>query len=355
MGTVKAGIIQSGYSSTSSRPEKSTANVCRYPKGIFKSEDQGESWNKWFDQTHGLTSVFINDLLIDPNKTKVIYAATQNGLFVSSEGGDLWKPVKDKVLKNKNIQTVQFSAANPNQLIISTKNSVYRNSADGDTLEKKWTDLPEDISSIITLKTDPEFIFIGTGKGFYKSFNGGLNWIKDKNKYLKRITTLAIDKKDNASIFLGSKKGLYFTKNSGDIWRDITPNKYNLTSEKFEKYIKLMSQREFQRYKLGIGPIKKILTTPVSSSINSLLLVASETDLFISKNNGTLWKIIDLGNSSKTVEQDHFKMNLSKLITEIHTGRFFGIYFYWLVNISSLAMIGLAFYGLIKLFPTSKN
>jgi photosystem II stability/assembly factor-like uncharacterized protein len=325
------------------------------PKGIFKSEDQGENWNKWFDQTHGLTSVFINDLLIDPNKTKVIYAATQNGLFVSSEGEDLWKPVKDKILKNKNIQTIQFSAANPNQLIISTKNSVYRNSADGDTIEKKWTDLPEDISSIITLKTDPEFIFIGTGKGFYKSFNGGLNWIKDKNKYLKRITTLAIDKKDNASIFLGSNKGLYFTKNSGDIWRDITPNKYNLTSEKFEKYIKLMSQREFQRYKLEIGPIKKILTTPVSSSINSLLLVASETDLFISKNNGTLWKIIDLGNSSKTVEQDHFKMNLSKLITEIHTGRFFGIYFYWLVNISSLTMIGLAFYGLIKLFPTSKN
>ena len=55
----------------------------------------------------GLTNVFINDLLIDPNKTKVIYAATQSGLFVSSEIEDLWRPVKDKVLKNKNIQTIQ--------------------------------------------------------------------------------------------------------------------------------------------------------------------------------------------------------------------------------------------------------
>ena len=352
---LKQGLFSQDIRALAIDPKNSQLMYAGTPKGIFKSEDQGESWNKWFDKAHGLTNVFINDLLIDPNKTKVIYAATQSGLFVSSGGGDLWRPVKDKILKNKNIQTIQFSAANPNQLIISTKNSIYRNSADGDIVEKKWIDLPKENLSIITLKTDPEFIFIGTGKGFYKSFNGGLNWIKDKNKYLKSINTLAIDKKDNASIFLGSNKGLFYTKNSGDIWRDITPNKYNLTSKKFEKHLSLMSQREFQRYKLGIGPIKKILTTPISSSINSLLLIASETDLFISKNNGTLWDIIDLGIASHAVEQDHFKMNLSKLITEIHTGRFFGAYFYWLVNISSLAMIGLAFYGLIKLFPTSKK
>jgi ligand-binding sensor domain-containing protein len=351
---LKQGLFSQDIRALAIDPKNSQLMYAGTPKGIFKSEDQGESWNKWFDKAHGLTNVFINDLLIDPNKTKVIYAATQSGLFVSSEREDLWRPVKDKVLKNKNIQTIQFSAAKPSQLIISTKNSVYRNSVDGDIVEKKWTDIPKEISSIITLKTDPEFIFIGTGKGFYKSFNGGLNWIKDKNKYLKNITTLAIDKQDNASIFLGSDKGLFYTKNSGDIWRDITPNKYNLTSEKFEKHLNSMSQREFQRYKLGIGPIKKILTAPISSSINSLLLIASETDLFISKNNGTLWDIIDLGSATHALEQDHFKMKLSKLIIEIHTGRFFGAYFYWLVNISSIAMIGLAFYGLIKLFPTSK-
>jgi ligand-binding sensor domain-containing protein len=351
---LKQGLFSQDIRALAIDPKNSQLMYAGTPKGIFKSEDQGESWNKWFDKAHGLTNVFINDLLIDPNKTKVIYAATQSGLFVSSEREDLWRPVKDKVLKNKNIQTIQFSAAKPSQLIISTKNSVYRNSVDGDIVEKKWTDIPKEISSIITLKTDPEFIFIGTGKGFYKSFNGGLNWIKDKNKYLKNITTLAIDKQDNASIFLGSDKGLFYTENSGDIWRDITPNKYNLTSEKFEKHLNSMSQREFQRYKLEIGPIKKILTTPISSSINSLLLIASETDLFISKNNGTLWDIIDLGSATHALEQDHFKMKLSKLIIEIHTGRFFGAYFYWLVNISSIAMIGLAFYGLIKLFPTSK-
>ena len=40
-------------------------------------------------------------------------------------------------------------------------------------------------------------------------------------------------------------------------------------------------------------------------------------------------------------------MDLGKLVTEIHTGRFFGTYFYWLVDIATIGMIGLAISGLM--------
>ena len=47
-------------------------------------------------------------------------------------------------------------------------------------------------------------------------------------------------------------------------------------------------------------------------------------------------------------------MDLSKLITEIHTGRFFGSYFYWLVDLASFGMIGLAVSGLMVVFYRKK-
>ena len=190
---------------------------------------------------------------------------------------------------------------------------------------------PYSISSVITLNTDPEFIFVGTKNGFYKSFNGGRNWIKDKNKNTKNIFSLAIDTKDNTGIFLTSTKGLFYSNNSGDTWLKITPHKKNLAKQG----------------KLEISQINKILSITASNNQASLLLAGSETGLFISKNNGALWSFINLGESGNTVSKKDFKMDLGKLVTEIHTGRFFGTYFYWLIDIATIGMIGLAISGLM--------
>ena len=343
----KQGLFSQDIQALAVDPKNPQLIYAGTPKGIFKSEDQGENWNEWFDQASGLTNVFINDLLIDPNQTETLYAATQEGLFVSYEGGDLWEPVENIITTDKNIQTVQFSASYPDQLIINTRNNIFRSTKNAKLWERKWTDIPKEISSIITLKTDPEFIFIGTKNGFYKSFNGGRNWIKDKNKNLKNIFSIATDKKNTPGIYLTSNKGLFYSNNSGDTWLGITPNENNLEKEE----------------KLEINQINTILAITPSNNHVPILLAGSETGLFISKNKGTLWSFVNLGESGNIVSKKDFKMDLGKLVTEIHTGRFFGSYFYWLVDIASIGMIGLAISGLmiisnrkkIKRLKLSKN
>ena len=327
----KKGLFNQDIRALAIDPKDSQLIYAGTPKGIFKSEDRGESWTEWFDQASGLTNTFINDLLIDPNQAETIYAATQAGLFVSHEGGDLWESTDNEILKNESIQSIQFSAAHPEQLIINSKKNIFRSTNDKKLWEKKWADIPKNISSIITIKTDPEFIFIGTEKGFYKSFNGGLNWLKDKNKNLKKIFSLAINTEDNSGIFLSSNKGLFYSINSGDTWLEITPNKRNLE----------------RKGRIEITKINKILATTASKSQASLLLVGSKTGLFISNNNGALWSFINLGDSSNTLSKNDFRMDLGKLVTEIHTGRFFGTYFYWVVDIATIGMIGLAISGLM--------
>ena len=334
---LKEGLFSQDIRVLAINPQDSQMIYAGTPKGIFKSEDQGDSWSEWFDEASGLTHVLINDLLINPNDTDTIYAATQGGLFVSHEEGEFWESVGNGIPSNQNVRTIRFSATYPDNIIIGTENGTFRSADGGKLWEKKWNNLPPDISSLITLNTDPEFIFVGTNKGFYKSFNGGLNWIKDSHKKLKEIYTLAVDSKEHSSIYLSAKKGLFFSHNGGDTWQEITPDKNNVQNLE----------------DVALMPINTIL--PIGGKTQpSLLFAGSEAGLFISKNNGTHWNFIDLGESGNTVSKENFKMDLSKLVTEIHTGRFLGSYFFWLVDLSSFGMIALAISGLMVVFYRGK-
>ena len=335
---LKQGLFSQNIRDLVVDPKDSQLIYAGTPKGIFKSEDQGENWNEWFDQSSGLANTLINELLINPKNTSTVYAATEGGLFVTNDDGDLWESVKSGIPKNENVRIIRFSAAHPDQLIVGTNNGVFKSSDGGQIWEKKWNDLPLGVSGLATLNTDPEFIFVGTRKGFYKSFNGGLNWIKDKHRGLKEIITLTIDSLDQTSIYLSSRKGLFYSENSGDVWKEITPHKNNIDGKK----------------EVVITSINTILPIVGSKAHKPILLAGSERGLFISENNGEIWKFINFGESGITVSKENFQMDLSKLITEIHTGRFFGSYFYWLVDLASFGMIALAISGLMIVFYRKK-
>jgi photosystem II stability/assembly factor-like uncharacterized protein len=58
----------------------------------FKSTDHGESW---FSSQQGLEGERVNATAIDPTDSSVVYAATWNGVFRSSDGGANWKRTFD--------------------------------------------------------------------------------------------------------------------------------------------------------------------------------------------------------------------------------------------------------------------
>lgn len=320
-------------------PDDSQAIYAGTPNGIFKSENHGENWKEWFDEASGLTNTFINDILIDPKDSDIIYAATQGGLFVSEGGGDFWAPAGDGLTKNQDVRTIRFSANHPDQLLVGTEAGVLRSTSGNQQWEKKWDDaLPKSITSLVTLKTDPEFTFIGTDDGLYKSFNGGLNWTKDKSSRLNEVRSLAVDSRGQSVIYMTSGNGIFLSKNSGDSWQEITPEKTSI--QKGEK----ATATEFQG----------ILFQARSPTHPPLLLTSSDIGLFISNDNGKLWSFIDFGESITTISKENFKMDVAKLVTEIHTGRFFGTYFFWLVDISTVGLIALAFSGLMIVIYRNK-
>jgi len=97
------------YLATGDRDHSDTYSV-----GVLKSTDGGTTWN-----TTGLSwtqsqGYLIYRLLIDPNDNSILYAATNDGVFKTSNAGDSWTQItslifKDMELKPSNSATIYGS------------------------------------------------------------------------------------------------------------------------------------------------------------------------------------------------------------------------------------------------------
>jgi photosystem II stability/assembly factor-like uncharacterized protein len=93
--------------------------------GILKSTDGCETWAA---SNEGLGSLFINSLAADPGDPEVIYAGTDDGAYVSFDGGAHWNVINDGLLG----ATVVYS------IVVDAEGNVYAATPYGIfTLERK--------------------------------------------------------------------------------------------------------------------------------------------------------------------------------------------------------------------------
>jgi photosystem II stability/assembly factor-like uncharacterized protein len=63
-----------------------------YRPYLFRTRDYGKSWTQI---THGIgESAFLNAVREDPKRKGLLYAATERGVYVSLDDGDLWQPLQ---------------------------------------------------------------------------------------------------------------------------------------------------------------------------------------------------------------------------------------------------------------------
>ncbi|MFH0790442.1 MAG: YCF48-related protein [Candidatus Omnitrophota bacterium] len=138
--------------------EKECTTVAVLPSGIylgtkggfFISKDRGVSWHK---QMGGLANSHILNIVVDRRETGYIYAACVQGVFMTKDSGQSWERI--------------FAAQG-------------REENDGDDQEvDDDQDNEEQFSNIryITIdRNNPDYLFLATSRGVYKSVDKGLNW-----------------------------------------------------------------------------------------------------------------------------------------------------------------------------------
>jgi len=296
-------------------------------KGIFKSEDGGDNWTDWFEESSGLSHVDISDLAINPQNPDVIFAGTAGGLYISADAGDSWELKFDGGLypDSKDVRYARISPDARN-LYVGTNKFIFKSSDGGDNWKKKWGDKFSGTSDLVTLDTDPEFLYLATKNGFFKSFNRGIVWLKDKGVKSQAIQRILVSPYNQSVMYLASETELLYSENGGDNWRKTGWDKSGAQGKATLKSL-------------------AIIPEPLGNIGKPKLIAGTSAGIYISADGGKTWTHPNLVEAANATPRADMKMDMVKLMTEIHTGRFFGSYFYLLVDLATLGLIFLIISG----------
>lgn len=193
-------------------------------RGIAKSQNQGLDWG---NINKGLPEVPINDLAIHPTNTQIIYAPTNIGVYVSTNGGEDWAPV-DITSEISDLDegfptefptyAVYFDENNLDHIYVGSAVGIFYSHNKGET----WA-LGEDSSSfgsfVFAAQPDPgagkSYVFVAASTGVYRSIDNGASWGQlngqgDTRLFSQHITTVKFDHNDPSIIYAGSNgSGMY--------------------------------------------------------------------------------------------------------------------------------------------------
>ncbi len=156
-------------------------------KGVMKSINGGLTWSFTgsFPLTSGVTSYICYDLVQDPNNTAVLFAATSDGIFKTSNSGSTWTKVKTGVHFDLHFHV--FSDGSSWLYTANNKSIFYSNPENSPTWFTSAFDVaPTNSSKRIALSSNSYGYFYavaggalspGEFQGTYKSSDGGSNFV----------------------------------------------------------------------------------------------------------------------------------------------------------------------------------
>lgn len=150
-----------------------------YGIGILRSKDGGATWSKSLDFSEDQNKG-VWDVEVAPSNPNLVFAATSDGIFKSSNGGDTWNLVKNVVLATD----VVIHPTDPNKVVAafgdqsSPGYGIYHSTDGGATWTKINAGLPSVFNGKIMLDrspSSPNIVYASIGNGL--SSADGASWL----------------------------------------------------------------------------------------------------------------------------------------------------------------------------------
>ena len=162
-----------------------------YGFGILKSTDGGISWEKSLDWAYEEMQG-VQDLIINPLNTQVLYAATSIGLMKSSDAGSNWGLIHDLPMA----VDIEINPIDTNIIYVSYGSlfaepaGIYRSLDGGNNFKQLSIGIPSTYSGKTMLAIDPSstnIVYASVANAFesvglYKSNNDGESWVQVNNE-----------------------------------------------------------------------------------------------------------------------------------------------------------------------------
>lgn len=153
--------------------------------GAYRSRDGAVSWQKVNrglipeDLLDASLALGVNQLLVDPVDSTIVYAGTTNGLFKTTDQADTWTRIGAS-LPDQYISSMVIHPQNHDTLYVGGRAGVLQSTDGG----QSWKAMNEglatlNIRTLVMSPRDPQLLFAGTnGSGLYRSTDGGVTWTK---------------------------------------------------------------------------------------------------------------------------------------------------------------------------------
>ena len=192
-------------------------------KGVYKSTDAGASWQT---ASTGLKTSAVQALVIDPTppaaggarRSLTLYAGTRQGdIYKSVDGAAIWTVQESD---DAPVTALALSPLRPSIVFAASSEGLYRTTDGGG----RWQLLAGGIwkyklDGVVIDPKNPAIVYaVGPG-GVFKSTDGGENWGPAVIGLAgSRPTALAIDPGDPAILYVGTDKGVFRSGNAGVTW-----------------------------------------------------------------------------------------------------------------------------------------
>ena len=195
-------------------------------EGLYTSTDGGASWQRADNRLPAGERV--SALSISPYEPFTLYAGTVQGLFSSRDGGAHWIPSsmaggQDLSVEPYPVSVLSFDHTQESALYANPEMNVIARSMDGGA---SWHELyafegGEQILSIAASPGGPQYLYVGTSRGLYRSGDGGLTWAASVQGLRDGDARLLLDVPGaKRQFYLATPWNLYQTQDGGASWSD---------------------------------------------------------------------------------------------------------------------------------------
>ena len=179
--------------------------------GVYRSSDNGETWI-----SSGLDTYAVR-WFIQSADGNILAGTVYGGIFRSSDNGATWE------LTNKSTTsflTVRFASGPDNAIYASTwGQGIYRTYNNGDTWENITPYTYDPRINFVTIDNNGNIYTSAENDGMYISTDNGSTW-ESINESFHRVKVLHIA--SNGIMYIGRwGSGVYYSENGGDLWYKI--------------------------------------------------------------------------------------------------------------------------------------
>ena len=201
-----------------------------YRRGVYRSEDGGATWLAKYGVHGTLAGAPVASLLVDPTDPDCVYVATEDGVFLTTDGGDSWSD-HNTGLANPDVRVLALTS-NGDLLAGTRGDELYRWEAGAGSWKQMpafgdlgqpwlvWNRGVYQYTSILFHPSDPSIVYIGTfPTGIYKSEDEGRTW-RERNVGFTNdgIFYITFHPDDPTIIYAGTYNGVNRSLDAGEHW-----------------------------------------------------------------------------------------------------------------------------------------